>query len=80
MERDAHLCKLCLVDGIINNHSLSVHHIVPVIQADDLKLEDSNLITLCGRHHSLVEGNAEMAGELRRLAGIPPGVLLKNGG
>ena len=77
MERDAHLCKLCLADGVINSEALSVHHIVPIGQSDDLKLDDSNLITLCRYHHGMVEGNTRMAGVLRRLAGIPPGVLLK---
>ena len=76
-QRDMHMCKMCLADGILNMRDLAVHHIVPITQSDELKLEDSNLITLCRRHHDMVEGNEEYSDLLHRLAEIPPGKLLK---
>ena len=72
-----HMCKMCLAVGAINMRDLAVHHIIPITQADDLKLDDSNLITLCRRHHDMVEGNEEYSDLLHRLAEIPPGKLLK---
>ena len=79
MRRDAHLCKLCLADGLITNHDLSVHHIVPIAQDESRRLDDDNLITLCRRHHELVEGNLRFTDILIRLASIPPGLLLEKG-
>ena len=77
MRRDANLCKMCLADGLITRHGLSVHHIVPIAQDESRRLDDSNLITLCRRHHELVEGDERYAGLLTRLASIPPGKLLR---
>ena len=79
LERDAHLCKMCLADGTITSTGLSVHHIIPIAQAEDRRLEDGNLITLCRRHHDMVEGDERYVAVLHRLASIPPGKLLRNG-
>lgn len=64
---------------MVNTHSLSVHHIIPITRDESRSLDDSNLITLCRRHHDLVEGDDQYTGELLRLAAIPPGSLLKKG-
>ena len=76
LERDQHLCKLCLYRGVINNKALEVHHIVPIKDNEELKLEDSNLVTVCSTCHSLVEDDKSYIGLLQRLASIPPGKII----
>lgn len=72
--RDKYLCRMCLDEGRINNKNLSVHHIIPISEAEDRKLDNDNLITLCWEHHQLVEGNEGYRGYLATLAGSPPGL------
>ena len=72
--RDKYLCRMCLDEGRINNKNLSVHHIVPIAEAEDRKLDNDNLITLCWEHHQLVEGNKGYRDYLGRLATLPPGL------
>jgi 5-methylcytosine-specific restriction endonuclease McrA len=50
-ERDKHLCQICLKKNILNYKGLSVHHIIPVNESQALRLENSNLITVCDIHH-----------------------------
>ena len=67
-ERDFNACRVC-ADGSYGTYDgkqyhttqLSVHHIVPLSEDFDLRLDDDNLITLCSYHHELAE-----AGELPR--------------
>jgi 5-methylcytosine-specific restriction enzyme A len=49
--RDLHLCQMCLLEGIYNFNQLEVHHIEPLCERFDLRLEDDNLVTLCSWHH-----------------------------
>ena len=77
--RDHHLCLYCLCQGVITAEELEVHHIVPVEQDESLAFEETNLITLCQRHHEEAEKGEIPAFELKRLAAagaraIPPGV------
>ncbi|WP_257560134.1 HNH endonuclease [Terrisporobacter muris] len=58
--RDKHLCQICIrkLYNTINKYNynnLEVHHIVPIKESYDLRLEDTNLITLCEYHHELAE-------------------------
>jgi len=58
--RDRFLCLACLfgIDGSgsrITTASLSVHHITPVTEDWDRRLDASNLITLCEEHHERAE-------------------------
>ena len=58
--RDRFLCLACLfdIDGTgsrITTASLSVHHITPVAEDWDRRLDASNLITLCEEHHERAE-------------------------
>lgn len=76
-KRDKFLCRLCLEEGYINTHDLSVHHIIPIAKDESRRLEGSNLITLCRRHHDLVEGDEQYVAVLQRLTSIPPGKSLK---
>ena len=54
-ERDKYLCQVCLKNNIFNYKELSVHHIQPVAENEALRLENSNLITLCDQHHKECE-------------------------
>ena len=59
-QRDNYLCVACWhnLKGTLNritSDNLSVHHIVPLWRAWDLRLSDNNLITLCTTHHEFAE-------------------------
>ena len=54
-ERDHHLCRMCLAAGKLSKDNLEVHHIVPVAENWDSKLDDDNLITLCDSCHEAAE-------------------------
>lgn len=74
-KRDRYLCQACLnnLRGTVcrlNTHNLSVHHIKPLKTNFELRLDDSNLITLCSFHHEMAENNRITAAELTKL--IPP--------
>ena len=53
--RDKYLCQVCLKKNIINTRELSVHHIIPAEESQALRLENSNLITVCDNCHKLCE-------------------------
>jgi 5-methylcytosine-specific restriction enzyme A len=52
---DLFLCLHCKDQGIYIYNNLEVHHIIPIAQGWDLRLTDSNLITLCSQCHTLAE-------------------------
>ena len=52
---------MCLASGRLTYCGLSVHHIEPLEEAWDLRLDENNLITLCSHHHEQAE-----AGKLPR--------------
>lgn len=84
-ERDRYLCQICIrnlygTKRHYNNKELEVHHIIPLAEDYEARMDSSNLITLCGKHHEMAE-----RGEIPRavLLGIarqqeekedPPGV------
>lgn len=70
-ERDHGLCRLCLEEGQLKWEDVQVHHIVPVEEDWELRLEDDNLISLCGEHHREAERTGERD-RLRRLAREAP--------
>ena len=80
-KRDRYLCQACLnnlrgTTKRLTTDDLSVHHIQPLKTNFDLRLEDSNLITLCAFHHELAENGRISASELKDI--IPPyGVNVK---
>ena len=47
-----------------NYNDLEVHHIIPIKENYELRLEDSNLITVCEYHHELAEQGTIPRGEL----------------
>lgn len=59
-ERDNYLCQVCIRDLYntwrqYNHQGLQVHHAVPIGQNEELRLENSNLITLCPIHHAMCD-------------------------
>ena len=54
-ERDKYLCQIFLKKNIINTRDLSVHHIIPCAESQILRLENSNLITVCDECHKKAE-------------------------
>ena len=72
LERDCYLCRLCLLEGYINNNNLEVHHIVKIEENDTLAYELANIITLCADHHKEVEDDRDIRDYLRELAQTRP--------
>lgn len=72
LERDFHCCRVCLAAGILTNRGLSVHHIVPLAEDYERRLDESNLITLCRFCHAKAERGGISRARLFELAGIPP--------
>ena len=72
LERDFHCCRVCFAAGILTNRGLSVHHIVPLTEDYERRLDSDNLITLCSRCHARAEHGAILRKLLFHLASIPP--------
>lgn len=49
------VCAVCLDEGRVNYNNLEVHHIEPIEERFDLRLDDDNLICLCSTHHHQAE-------------------------
>ncbi|MCM1364692.1 MAG: HNH endonuclease [Faecalibacterium sp.] len=77
-ERDKYLCVYCCASKDFNKdkfnyQDLSVHHIVPLCEDYEQRLDDFNLITLCRRHHDMAERGEIEKEVLRALVeNIPP--------
>lgn len=70
--RDRYLCKVCINNlyNTINTYNydkLEVHHIVPIHEDYDKRLDNDNLITLCNYHHRLAEHGEIAKEDLYRL-------------
>lgn len=72
--RDKGLCVACRL-GLAGDEDLvpadSVHHIVPLAEDFELRLENDNLISLCAYHHEQAECGAIPAEVLRRAVRAP---------
>lgn len=58
--RDKELCQVCIRDlhntvSKYNFKELSVHHIIPLQDDFDKRLDNLNLLTVCEYHHTLAE-------------------------
>lgn len=75
LERDKGLCVVCRL-GIGCEPDLipadSVHHIIPLADDLDRRLDDDNLISLCAYHHEVAERGEIPAADLLRAIGTPP--------
>lgn len=59
-KRDRYLCLCCLnnLPGTVKQYNaddISVHHIIPLEEDFDSRLEELNLISVCGVHHEMCE-------------------------
>ena len=59
-ERDNYMCLCCRAmlartKKQFNTEDISVHHIVPIEEDYEQRLEDENLITVCEKHHEMCE-------------------------
>jgi len=66
-QRDLGLCQWCLQNGRYTAGA-EVHHITPLIEDFDLRLEKSNLILLCVPCHKLADAGEISAKDLRAMA------------
>ena len=70
-ERDNYLCLMCKINDKYVYNDVSVHHIVPLAEEWDIRLDDDNLITLCGTHHEEAESGKIKREQLIALI-VPP--------
>ena len=75
-QRDRYLCKVCeanLYNTIrqFNFDKLEVHHIVPINEDYNKRLDNDNLISLCNYHHKLAEAGAIPRDLLQELISPP---------
>ena len=54
-EDSKYLCSICMKNNIYNYNQLEVHHIEPLEENYDRRLDNYNLICLCNKHHRLAE-------------------------
>ena len=71
-QRDRYLCRVCeanLYNTVkqFNYDKLEVHHITPVSEDYNKRLDNSNLITLCNYHHKLAESGQIPREELQNI-------------
>lgn len=71
-QRDKCLCQVCINNlyytiNIYNYDKLEVHHIVPVNEDYERRLDNDNLITLCNFHHKMAEVGKIPREELKNL-------------
>lgn len=72
-ERDGQMCQCCIRMAAgtvrrINPVGLSVHHIIPLEDDYERRLEKKNLITLCAYHHEQAEKGAIKRTDLLKMA------------
>lgn len=71
-ERDKGLCQVCIrkLYNTIKQYTykdIEVHHIIPLKEDYELRLEDDNLISLCKYHHELAESGQIPRAELKSM-------------
>lgn len=64
---DSYCCLVCKSLGLFSPVYLEVHHIIKYRNDASLKLDNSNLITLCVNHHKQADRNKISTNELHRL-------------
>ncbi len=74
--RDLHLCRLCAIGydntQILYESHTEIHHIQPLKDAWEKRLDDDNLISLCRYHHELAERGQIPRAFLMSLTKSPP--------
>ena len=59
-QRDRYLCQLCLRNlyntlDFLNHKTVGVHHIIPLSEDYNKRLDNDNLISLCRYHHKMAD-------------------------
>jgi 5-methylcytosine-specific restriction enzyme A len=59
-QRDKYLCQVCIRERYntqqrYNFTNIQVHHIIPIVEKWNRRLDDTNLISLCSYHHKMAE-------------------------
>lgn len=68
-ERDHYLCVYCMQhDKRITTEDIEVHHIVPISEDYNRRLDDDNLISLCREHHEQAEASVIKRDVLQAMA------------
>ena len=78
VRRDFYLCRICNegsygvfgIPGLVK--LLHVHHIEPLVECFERRLDDDNLLTCCSLHHELAEAGEIPRDYLHELAVTPP--------
>ena len=70
--RDSYLCQICIRELYgtrrkYNCEALQVHHAIPVNANEALRLDNSNLITLCSMHHAMCDRGEIPYDEVRKI-------------
>lgn len=70
--RDKSLCQICIrklygAERQYNYENLSVHHAIPIEADYNLRLDDDNLLTVCGIHHEMAEAGKIPYEEVKRI-------------
>lgn len=65
MERDHHTCQICLENNKVVDATL-VHHIVPVRENWELRLNENNVIAVCDECHNKIHKNKNTPPTLTR--------------
>ena len=76
-QRDRYLCRVCEANlyhtvNQLNWKNLEVHHIVPLCEDYNKRLDNDNLITLCKYHHTMADSGEIPREELFKLVSNPP--------
>ena len=76
-QRDRYLCRVCeanLYNTIqqLNFNEVDVHHIVPIAEEYNKRLDNDNLITLCRYHHKMADDGNIPREALYKLINNPP--------
>ena len=67
-QRDRYLCQVCLANlyntmNWLNYKGVEVHHITPINEDYNKRLDNDNLISLCSMHHHMAD-NGEIPREV----------------
>ena len=76
-QRDKYLCKVCMANLYntiqqFNYNELDVHHIVPINEDYNKRLDNDNLISLCRYHHKMADDGKIPREVLYSLINNPP--------
>ena len=68
-QRDRYLCQVCLRNryntlSFLNYKTVEVHHITPIAEDYNRRLDNDNLISLCSYHHKMADNGQIPRAEL----------------